>query len=1018
MSVVNRGGRGHKLVAKRSTTLFVGTDENNEDTSLTADRGVYFSADGRRRNEELMNVAHKKRRMNPTELDDSLAVWTPVALDEEEFVPDASTAETDDSAAPTIPAKRKKYESSTDPMNLWRPLAETFLDEIVAHDALGDNDALQLTCALCKCAYVSGASGPGRVRLLKCNDCGEFLQCGQCCVAGHARTPLHVLQEWNGVFWIDATLEEMGLVYQLGHGGMPCPYPDSRMLTMTVIHLPVVHRVKYRYCKCQRAADSTNIQQCLRNKWYPATITDPATCATFSTLETFRLQNVVGNMNVHDFITAIEWRTKSTSSAGMDWIPHRYKEFMRMSRQWAFLMRIKRVGLAHTAAGLAATAPKQAAVHCWACPHDKRNLPPDWRDVDPKFRFLYMLLVALDANFKLKNRIRTNEHPDPSLGPGWAYFVNPEKYRRHIKNYVPEKDVSTCIAFAALLQKDTRGTTGLRVSWCGWKGERFVNMDFILLSALAGFALMWLTISYDISCQWKINLPGRNKKMPNDIRLPLDTIKVQCALPVWHASSHEESCRNANSLSFKPGVGKSEGEGIERTWSTLNPAAYHTKDMSLGNRVDTLEDKIDSHNFLKNLGLGDALRRKLAVARAERDRQVQAFKEVSQTDRKGHPTEPNPYMVVNKDGPTEVQVRLQLKKDEEKEAVNGKAPLHGTSATAFLTGGLQIEQAQRRILAEQAGLALIAPERETRVQELRIALLKKLAIFRKLQAVYMPGAARAILVDEEARDADAPPPKAEQIKLYMPHELPAADRGRGCVGGLPEMESKLRAAQCAAALLVLRSRLHAKRHLISFRDRVTASAQKYRKGREALVALKGAQFAPHFRELKDDDIRLDGDYGESDAAARKKLSMISSGHGARAPRNAPGTSKRIMSWIWTVKEGSGDDWKDLHDSMRVEWTCAKARKTRWQEEVLLLEEEMRRTLRYLEWQAAWWEERQEPRSGARYHVQAGLRAYALKQASLHRRLAAHFKSQWETTTVVDTAAIMESADLAQFFTGE
>jgi hypothetical protein len=53
-----------------------------------------------------------------------------------------------------------------------------------------------------------------------------------------------------------------------------------------------------------------------------------------------------------------------------------------------------------------------------------------------------MLLVVLDANFKLKNHICANEHPDPSLGPGWGYFVQPEKYRTHIKNYVPEKDVS------------------------------------------------------------------------------------------------------------------------------------------------------------------------------------------------------------------------------------------------------------------------------------------------------------------------------------------------------------------------------------------------------------------------------------------------------------------------------------------------------------------------------------------------------------------------------------------------
>jgi hypothetical protein len=39
-------------------------------------------------------------------------------------------------------------------------------------------------------------------------------------------------------------------------------------------------------------------------------------------------------------------------------------------------------------------------------------------------------------------------------------------------------------------------------------------------------------------------------------------------------------------------------------------------------------------------------------------------------------------------------VRLQLKRDEEKDLAGGRAPLHGTSATAFLTAGLQIEQAQ------------------------------------------------------------------------------------------------------------------------------------------------------------------------------------------------------------------------------------------------------------------------------------------------------------------------------------
>ncbi|KAJ7717168.1 hypothetical protein DFH07DRAFT_973682 [Mycena maculata] len=1019
---VNRGGRtGSRMTARWAVKSAVGTDDsiNDAQNTLTADRGVHFSRDLNIRREELLNMAHKKRRLEPEHLQDPLAQWTPVLVDEVDLRPtddspvfdemaDTSNASNASDAPATVLGKRKTYDSSTNPFRLWRPLAGLFSDEILRHAGLGDWDASEPSCALCDRKCVSGTSGLDVVCLFKCLDCGQFLQCKKCCVEGHVCTPLHRIEEWNGQFWIPVTLRELGLVYQLGHGGMACPYPDPRLLTMTVLELPYIHRVHYRYCKCQKAAHATNLQQCLRNGWYPATITDPATCASFRTLETFRLQNVVGNMNVHDYITAIERQTDATASTKMDWLPHRYKEFI--------------TGCTHNPAGLAATEPRQAAVLCWACPHDRRNLPTDWRNVDKKYQFLYMLLVALDANFKLKNRMRANEHPDPPLGPGWGYFVDPEKYRKHLKSYVPEKDVSTCIAFAALLQKDTRGTAGLRTSGVGscvcarhecvlpngigdlQKGERFVNMDYILLAALTGFGLLFLTISYDISCQWKINLARCNAKMPKSMRLPLETINWQCALPVWHAASHEDECQNANSLSFKPGVGKSDGEG-------------------------------------------DALHRKLAVARTERERQVKAFAEVNRTVemdvRKAwqaeidewlkDPSQPNPYMVDKNDGPTEVQVRLELKKEEEREAASGKALVPSTSAT---TAGLQIEQAQRRIITEQAGLALIVPEREARVQELRITLLQKIGRFRKLQAIWMPGAARAILADEEKRDEDSLPLRAEHIKLYMPHELPADDRAQGCVKGLADMEARLRAAQCASALTTLRRRLHAKRHLITFRnenltgqvqttkahtligqvgDRVNASAAKYRKGREALVALKTDSFAPHFRELRDDDIRLDGDNGESDSAAKKKLAMISSGRGARAPRNAPGQSKRVMSWIWTTTAGPGDKEKDLHDSVRVEWARAKARKNRWEEEVLLLQEEMRRTLRYLEWQAGWWEEHMDTKLDSTPEVRAGARAYALKQAWMHRRLAAHFKSKWETSANVDMDAAMEGADLAQFF---
>ncbi|KAJ7430144.1 hypothetical protein B0H11DRAFT_2166577 [Mycena galericulata] len=1063
----NRGGRPR--VRPTDNDFAAAGFGDGEETVVTADRGVYFSLDGRRRQDELLNVSHKKRCVNPNALDDRLAQWIPI--------PDDDLASTDEE--PPISSagdKRKRYESSDDPMSKWRPMKQFFMDAMLWHDGLGDHDIPTLRCALCAAEYKENSEEAVGVRLFKCRSCGEFIQCQSCCLDRHERNPLHLLKEWTGSFWEDRTLKSLGLIYQLGHGGAPCIFPDPMTRTMTVLEHPYIHQIHFRYCGCNKSDHNDHLQQLLQNAWYPATVGDPGTCATFTTLETFRLQNVVGNMNVHDFVTSMERQTNATGSTGMDRVPTRYKEFMRMSRQWAFLQRMKRAGRGHDTVGIDATARGECTVVCWACPYDGRNLPPDWRDVDPRYQFLYMLIIALDANFKLKNRMRANAHDDPPLGPGREYFVDPVGYREHLKNYVPEKDISSCIAFAALLQKDTRSTAGLRCTGVGGcvcarhecvrpngigdlqKGERYANMDYIALCALLGFALLWLTISYDIACQWKRTLRLRMEKMPQDIQLNLDDIKWQCALPVWHAASHEEECQNANSLSFKPGVGKSDGEGVERTWAILNPAANHTKDMNIGNREDTLNDKIDNHNFLKNIGQGYALEQKLIIAIAERARQVSAYTEVTRTVEKdlrhtwqkqindwlADPTNPNPYVLDKSDVPSEAQVRLELKKEEEAEARAGRTPIHGTSATAFLTAGMQLEDAQRRIIAEVNGLTLIAPDKESKLQDRRFTLLSKLAKFRDLQAIFMPGAARLLAAAEEARDSESAPPRPEHIKLWMPHELDDDERDMSCVRGLAQMEARLRVSQCLNALVLLRSRLHAKRHFLAFSnsniagqkgktkaqtlgdeigERVTASAERYRQGRSALLRLQGEAMDAQFRELKKEDIQLDGDYGETDAAAKKKLAMLGSGRGARAPRNAPGTSKRVMSWIWTAQGGAADGEEHLHDSVRVEWCRARARKLRWEEEVLLVREEMRRVIRYLDWQAAFWEERAEKRPDATRQVQAGAKAYARKQAWVHRRIAAHFQQTWNTPARLAAQRVLagplavdlEGADLDEFF---
>jgi hypothetical protein len=62
-------------------------------------------------------------------------------------------------------------------------------------------------------------------------------------------------------------------------------------------------------------------------------------------------------------------------------------------------------------------------------------------ELNKEISYIYKLILAIDANFKMKNRIRVNERYDPSLGPGWGAFVEPTGYRSHLKKYIAEKDV-------------------------------------------------------------------------------------------------------------------------------------------------------------------------------------------------------------------------------------------------------------------------------------------------------------------------------------------------------------------------------------------------------------------------------------------------------------------------------------------------------------------------------------------------------------------------------------------------
>ena len=81
----------------------------------------------------------------------------------------------------------------------------------------------------------------------------------------------------------------------------------------------------------------------------------------------------------------------------------------------------------------------------------------------------------------------------------------------------------------------------------------------------------------------------------------------------------------------------------------------------------------------------------------------------------------------------------------------------------------------------------------------------------------------------------------------------------------------------------------------------------------------------------------------------------------------------------------------------MEWAKSRARAKRWTEEVLLLKEEMRRVLCFLEWKAEWWEALKDNWEGTALPPDtiAGMRAYAISQAALQRALSKDFTRLWE-----------------------
>lgn len=135
--------------------------------------------------------------------------------------------------------------------------------------------------------------------------------------------------------------------------------------------------------------------------------------------------------------------------------------------------------------------------------------------------------------------------------------------------------------------------------------------------------------SYDIMYQWSRNLWKCLQDFPLENAEHLDDRIVARVVPKFYLAAHKETCRINFSLNYKPGVGRSDMGGPERTWFGLQGGGS-TKDQGPGYWSDAMDDKFGHWNWSKLIRLGRSVLTHLSCSRLTRPFRCTPCKKVSQ----------------------------------------------------------------------------------------------------------------------------------------------------------------------------------------------------------------------------------------------------------------------------------------------------------------------------------------------------------------------------------------------------
>ena len=111
-------------------------------------------------------------------------------------------------------------------------------------------------------------------------------------------------------------------------------------------------------------------------------------------------------------------------------------------------------------------------------------------------------------------------------------------------------------------------------------------------------------LSYDIACQYSRKFSSRFANSPF-LRMP--NISIKFLIPKFHLPAHKTDCHYRYSFNYEKKVGRTDGEAIERFWSSHNHLSGSTMKMTQASRKDTLNFHFNDHNWQKISKIGKQL---------------------------------------------------------------------------------------------------------------------------------------------------------------------------------------------------------------------------------------------------------------------------------------------------------------------------------------------------------------------------------------------------------------------------